>query len=613
MPTQSSQSSRICVLPTELANQIAAGEVVERPASVVKELVENSLDAGATRITVTIQGGGRRLISVLDNGCGMNPEEARLSLERHATSKVRTLEDLTEIETLGFRGEALPSIASVSRFSLTTRTEGDLEGVKIGVVGGDVGSTEPVACTAGTEIEVRDLFFNTPARLKFLKTEMTERRHIAEAMTRVALSKPDVHVKLVSEGRTVIDAAPCIDLKERVSAVLGTAVADQLFPVKIPAERGNVTATGLFSSPKATKRNSSGLYTFVNGRFVRDKRIIAAIRTGYSGLLDKGVFPTVGLYIDLPANEVDVNVHPAKTEVRFHQPDMVFRAVRAALVEGLAEAPWVPGTKEAKRVYTLDSSITYQPGDEDTLSLRPTAGEGDRGFEPVQETLSLSSRLDTNESLGGWWTSRVGADVGPQTVPRHDYFNTLSYLGKLGTTYLLCQDGEGLVVVDQHAAHERITFEGLKAIYSGNHRQIQSLLIPIQLELDPVQVETMREHTQFFETMGFEIDLFSDDTFVVRAVPALLLGASYQRLLRDALDEIAVTGHSDRLDEAVEAVLSRMACHGSVRAGDRMMAQEVEELLRQMDQIDFRGNCPHGRPVYFQMDWAEIEKRFERR
>lgn len=610
MPTTSSQNSRICVLPPELANQIAAGEVVERPASVVKELVENSLDAGASRITVTVEGGGRRLISVLDNGSGMSREEARLSLERHATSKVRTLADLTEIQTLGFRGEALPSIASVSRFSLATRTPDDLEGVKIHVVGGEVGSIVPAACTAGTEIEVRDLFFNTPARLKFLKTEMTERRHIAEAMTRVALSKPDVHIKLVSEGRTVIDAAPCIDLKERVTAVLGTAIADQVFPVLVPAKRGNVTATGLFGSPKATKRNSSGLFTFVNGRFVRDKRIIAAVRTGYSSLLDKGVFPTVILYIDLPPHEVDVNVHPAKTEVRFHEPDMVFRAVRAALIEGLAEAPWVPGAKTAKRVYTLDRSVTYEPGGPSPLSLQPTAGEGD---EPIQETLSLSSRLDTGESLGGWWTSKVGFGDGLQNVPRHDYFNTLSYLGKLGTTYLLCQDADGLVVVDQHAAHERITFEGLKAIYAGNHRQVQSLLIPIQLELDPVQVETMREHSAFFDTMGFELDLFSDDTFVVRAVPAVLLGASYQRLLRDALDEIAVSGHSDRLDEAVEAVLSRMACHGSVRAGDRMMAQEVEELLRQMDQIDFRGNCPHGRPVYFQMDWAEIEKRFERR
>lgn len=623
--SQAPQDGVIAVLPPELANQIAAGEVVERPASVVKELVENSLDAGGQRISVTIEGGGRRRIGVTDDGCGMSPEEARLSLQRHATSKLRTFDDLRHITTLGFRGEALPSIASVSRFSLTTRRESDLEGSRIQVHGGEIVDTAPASCPAGTEILVDELFYNTPARLKFLKSEGTERRHISEAMTRLALARPNIHVKLRAEGRVVIDAAPCIDLKERVSAVLGTKVSDQLYQVPDGVRRGDVTVRGLFSSPSVARRNSAGLYTFVNGRYVRDQRVLAAIKMGYGTLIEKGRFPTVVLYIELPPEDLDVNVHPAKTEVRFHHPDHVFRAVRASVVDGLSEAPWIPKSGKARKVYTLEAGegAVFEP----RPSLHLTGGAW--APEPVQETLAIGRRFDgvapagegsgrgpESRGPGGWWTSGIEPKAAgltdPGAPPRHNYFSDLSYLSKLGTVYLLCQDEEGLVVIDQHAAHERITFERLKAIYIGHHRHVQSLLLPIQLELDGGQVETLRDHRPFFEAMGFEVDAFSDDSYVLRSVPAVLLGASYQRLIRDALDELAHSGHTQRVDEAMDAVLSRMACHGSVRAGDRMAPEEVDALLRQMDAIDFRGNCPHGRPVYFRMGWAEIEKRFDR-
>ena len=602
----SPREGRIAVLPPELANQIAAGEVVERPASVVKELVENALDADATKVFVTILGGGRRRISVVDNGHGMSRGEARLCLERHATSKVRTFEDLGNISSLGFRGEALPSIASVSRFSITTRREEDLEGTTVRVSGTESVEVLPAACPVGTEVAVEDLFFNTPARFKFLKTEATERRHITEVMMRLSLARPVIHVRLVAEGKTVVDAAPCAHMIERASAVLGTAVSQHLFPVREPATRGNVVVTGLFGAPRAIRRNTSGLHTFVNGRFVRDQRIQAAIRTAYSGFLEKGQYPVVVLQIAIPPEEVDVNVHPAKTEVRFHQPDLVFRAVRAALVDGLADAPWVPNAGK-KRVYTL-----HGDGESAAPELR-LSGARLPEREPVQETLAVTRRVGPPDSLGGWWTSGDSPRVDPGSVTRHDYFSSLAVIGVLRATYILCQDDDGLVVIDQHAAHERITFERLKDVYSGHHRQVQALLLPVQLELDALQTQTLQEQVPFFEKMGFEMDAFSADTFILRSIPAVLLGASYQRLIRDALDELAESGHSERVDEAMDAVLSRMACHGSVRAGDQMAPEESRALLQQMDQIDFRANCPHGRPVYFRMVWAEIEERFERR
>ena len=601
------QEGIIAVLPPELANQIAAGEVVERPASVVKELVENALDAQATQVFVTVEGGGRRKISVVDNGFGMSRGEARLCLERHATSKVRTFEDLGNISSLGFRGEALPSIASVSRFSLTTRREEDLEGTTVRVLGTESIEVAPAPCPVGTEVTVEALFFNTPARFKFLKTEATERRHITEVMMRLALARRSIHIRLVAEGRTVMDAGPYVDMADRASAVLGTAVSEHLYPVLGEARRGNVTVTGMFSAPHAFRRNTSGLFTFVNGRFVRDQRIIAAVRTGYSGLLEKGQYPTVVLRIMVPPAEVDVNVHPAKIEVRFHQPDLVFRAVRAALIDGLAEAPWVPQGK-GKRLYTLHGA-----GDGEVPKLRLSGGRLPAENEPVQETLAITRRADPESSLGGWWTSREPPRLDPASVTRHDYFASLSVIGVLRSTYILCQDDEGLVVIDQHAAHERITFERLKEVYAGHHREIQALLLPVQLELDALQSQTLEEQVPFFEALGFELDAFSEGTFVLRSVPAVLLGASYQRLIRETLDELAQSGHSQRVDEAMDAVLSRMACHGSVRAGDQMAPEESRALLSQMDQIDFRGNCPHGRPVYFRMSWEDIERRFERR
>jgi DNA mismatch repair protein MutL len=595
-------AGEIRVLSSELANQIAAGEVVERPASVVKELVENSIDAGATEVRVNIEGGGRALIEVRDDGCGMSPEGARRSLERHATSKISTSDDLAAIVTLGFRGEALPSIASVSRLTMTTRTAEQMEGARIDVIGGRVEPSRPAACPAGTEVQVRDLFFNTPARLKFLKREATEKRHIANWLARLALAHPHLHVRLLADGKLLIDAPAATDPIERASSLLGEAIARDLYRIRPDQGREPVFVSGLFSSPTLTRRNAGLVHTFVNGRFVRDKRIQAAIKVAYGTLLDRGTYPVCVLHISMAPDLVDVNVHPTKVEVRFDQPDLVFRAVRAALLDGLGAAPWVPGSDSPDRVYRLRS--VGDPTEAERLAMSG-AHSGPASL-PVQETLPAS--------LGGWWTSaaQVQSSNEPRP-PREDYFSTLTYIGKLGSVYLLCQDADGLVVLDQHAAHERVTFEKLRGEFSDHHREIQTLLLPLNLELDRNQRSILEEHGDFFTALGFDLEPFSDDSYVLRAVPALLVGAPYRRLIGEALDEIAVVGHTERLDKAVDAVLSRMACHGSVRAGDRMEPAEVKALLEQMDRIDFRANCPHGRPVYFRISWHELETRFDRK
>ncbi|MBN1947653.1 MAG: DNA mismatch repair endonuclease MutL [Bradymonadales bacterium] len=613
------QAGRIAILPTELANQIAAGEVVERPASAVKELVENAIDAQATQVDITIAGGGAQLIEVRDNGQGMSRQEATLCVERHATSKIRQAEDLYAIASLGFRGEALPSIASVSRFKLVTRRPDDLEGTAIEISGGQIEAVRPAACPPGTEVTVRDLFFNTPARLKFLKTEQAERRQIVDAVARLALGQPQVYLRLVHQGNLQIDAPPANELRDRASSVLGHRLAERLYPI-LPVEGFDyVEVNGLLGDPQLVKRDSGGIYLYVNGRFVRDRKIQAAIMMAYAGLVDRGLYPTVILQLALPPQAVDVNVHPTKAEVRFHEPDLVFRAVRRALLDSLASAPWLPESRKAtQRSYTLREAgagplLAGQQPDRGALLDRLRKRLPDQVA--VQQTLPGTHRSTLVESsVGGWWaTGDLQSDQTGQPVLRpSQYFRSLKYIGQLGATYLVCQDEEGLALIDQHAAHERILFERLKDTYAGHHRQVQSLLLPVQLELDRSQLTTLEEYSAFFTSCGFEIEPFSASTVVIRAVPAVLVGSQYDRLIREALDELASSGQSQRLEEAVEAVLSRMACHGSVRGGDQLAPQQVQALLAQLDDIDFRGNCPHGRPVLFRVSYAEIEKRFER-
>ena len=638
---------RVAVLPPELANQIAAGEVVERPASVVKELAENSLDAGARKIEVTIANGGRDLIRIVDDGCGMEREDALRALERHATSKITSVEDLFRIGTLGFRGEAIPSIGSVSRLEIRTKPHGHLDGTAIVVRGGTVETVEDVGMAAGTVMQVEHLFYNTPARLKFLKTPATESRHISEMLIRMGLSRPDVRFRLVRDGQTKLDLPAVDDLKDRVLSIMGREIYDALYPTyEYPAING-VVARGYFSKPGHKQRTPKQIYTFVNGRYVSDSTIRAAVKGAYGTLMDKGRHPCVVLFLDVPFDMVDINVHPAKHEVRFHDTNSIYRAVYHSIADALAEAPWV---KREARTYTLSSTQqSWEPKDgrpesapkreryvsPGMATMRPIKREDDRSsdFAARLSPSMIPARAPSQQGFRARGAQPLEAPISPDPfaqrdtepqegehvdvrVPRREgeggYFSSLRVIGQFKRQYIVCEDATSMVVVDQHAAHERIGFERLKKIFATDHKESQPLLFPKRLELDAMKAEVMAENLDFFERAGFEIEHFGGTSYVLKSVPAIFVKANIDKIVRDALDDLDYHGRTDRMDEAMEALLSRMACHSVVRGPTTLTQEECYGLFVQMDAIDFAANCPHGRPVYWRMSLTDLEKAFDR-
>ena len=667
------EQGRINVLPVELANQIAAGEVIERPASAIKELVENSLDADAREIFVDIEEGGVQLLRVSDNGYGMSRGDAIRALERHATSKIRTVDDLFDISTLGFRGEALPSIASVSRFVLETKERGALVGTRATVEGGRLLKVEDVGLPEGTRIEVQDLFYNTPARLKFLKTVPTEVRHVSEALMRVALARYDVHIRLTHAGRKVMDVPSNTNLGDRLLALFGKETRDALFETTDYPAIDGVVARGYLSRPDVTQRSTSRFHVYVNGRFVKDKTVYAAIKGAYRGVLEKGRYPTVVIFVDVPPKLVDVNVHPSKIEVRFTKSDSVYRAVYHAIQETLQETPWVD---TVSRTYTLRPRPRGIPGlgNNNSGSIEPLdarsaqhqialpIGEHRRPAEPLRVPIRDIFGAPRSPASGGMGSNgRVGASMdlsgGPSSLrgrysdPKgggsvsspvyggleevegktfeiasaelaeqaralreqsEGYFSRLRYIGQFKRAYLVCEDASGLVIVDQHAAHERIGFDRLKKAYRTAHKESQQLLFAERISLDAVRGATMEAQVEFFEQLGFELEPFGGSDWALKAVPALLVKARYDRLVKDALDDLGSIGRTDSIEEARDAVFARMACHSVVRAGDHLSVEEVQGLFKQMDDIDFGANCPHGRPVYYRLPLSELEDAFGR-
>lgn len=645
---------QVTVLPDDLSNQIAAGEVVERPASVVKELVENSLDAGASRIHVEIDSGGRERVRVTDDGCGMQREDLVRAVERHATSKINGHEDLDAIGTLGFRGEALPSIGAVSRFEIKSKPHGALEGTRLYIEGGEVQTVEDVGMKAGTVATADDLFFNTPARRKFMKSASGESRRITKMIIRMGLSRPGVHFKYSRDGKVQLDMQAVDDVKDRVLESLGREVYESLYPTyEYPAISG-VVARGYFSEPSHTQRTSKNIYTFVNGRYVDDATIRAAINKAYGNLLDGGRYPSVVLYVEAPFELLDVNVHPMKTEVRFKDTQPVFRSVYHAIGDALAESPWVDD--EEAQVYAMgdddQTADDVETGGERSGDSDRTVDPGDASFEPLSARSGRKSRqsssaveADSGEVASPFYERGSDEDDGqtgfsareaaplqePPTVdvgetgsspPTDDgesgdeqgaYFSTLRVIGQFKRQYIVCEDKNGLVIIDQHAAHERIGFEQLRRQYHRGGTETQSLLFGQRIELDAVRAEGLEEHLDFFENAGFEVDHFGGSSYAIKSVPAMLEGADHEQLIKDAVDELGELGESERLAEAVNSLLSRMACHSVVRGPTELTREECESLLEQMDQIDFRANCPHGRPVYYRMPMVELEKSFERR
>jgi DNA mismatch repair protein MutL len=589
-------------LSESVINRIAAGEVVERPASVVKELVENAIDAGARRIEVVLSGGGRRLIRVTDDGSGMSREDLTLAVERHATSKLAD-DDLHSVSTLGFRGEALPSIGAVAKLSIATRLAGSQNAVEIVVDGGKKQAVKPAALGQGTRIEVQDLFYATPARLKFLKSDRAEVAAAVEALRRLALARPDVTFVLAAEERPPITYAAQKNDAEgrlaRLADVIGADLRENAVPVE--GEREGVSVSGIAGLPTFSRANSLAQYLFVNGRPVRDKVLLGAVRAAYADLLHGDRHPVVALFLTLDPREVDVNVHPAKTEVRFRDAGLV----RALLVRSLQEALGTGARKSATTGAARLVAFARRHG-----ASRPPAnwrGSAAPAFAPgfeedAQEIFSAlaTPSADTRANFAPASPELLDKPLGAARAQLHE-------------TYIVAQTRDGLVVVDQHAAHERLVYEKLKAAMERDGAARQILLVPAVVELDPADAAALVERASDLANMGLVLEAFGAGAVLVREAPALLGDSDIAGLVRDLAEHMAEWDAALPLERRLLAVASSMSCHGSVRAGRRLKPEEMNALLREMEATDYAGQCNHGRPTYIELKLFDIEKLFGRR
>jgi DNA mismatch repair protein MutL len=615
----------IQALPDQLISQIAAGEVIERPSAVVKELLENALDAGATHITVRLEQGGVKRIAITDNGRGIPPEQMPLALARHATSKIASLTDLENVGTLGFRGEALASIASVAQLTLTTRTADAAHAWEI--IGSQEGSVVPASGAPGTTIDVQDLYFNTPARRKFLKSEQTEYGHCAEVVRRIALARPDVTFSLTHNGKTV-DHWSIGEFAKRSAHILGDEFANARLPLDESA--GPLRLHGFVGLPTASKARADGQYFYVNGRFVRDKLLVHAVRAAYQDVLHGDRYPSYALSLDLDPALVDVNVHPSKIEVRFRDSrsvhQFVFHAVSHALAAtsatsfGNAPAPQAAGNGPLPWMRDQQGQPQPQYQNEFGAQLRPNFSTG--GFGVAQNTTEygamfqpgVQTNLDMASTFGNGTTPdafSMPGSANTQSLPADDF--PLGFaLAQLHGIYVLAQNSKGLVVVDMHAAHERILYEQLKNALDDNSMFVQPLLIPVTFYADAVEVGTVEEHQETLSALGFDIAAMSPTTLAVRAVPALLKNADAQTLARDVLRDVREFGGSRVLLERRNELLGTLACHTAVRANRSLTVPEMNALLRQMEATERADQCNHGRPTWSQLALSDMDKLFLR-
>jgi DNA mismatch repair protein MutL len=670
--------SKIKLLPDHVANQIAAGEVVERPASVVKEMLENSLDAGATRIKISIEAGGKKLIQISDNGCGMVRDDAMLAFERHATSKIKKAEDLLCISTLGFRGEALPSIASVSRLRLETRAPEEPAGTVVEINGGKIARVEEAGLPPGTSITVRDLFFNVPARKKFLKSESTELSHIASLVTHYALAHPDKHFELHSAANAILVAPPVGGHSERVYQVFGKETLDQLIPVaaqqalervglpqpppwrrkeqdeedSIPKEPGEMRIHGFVSKPEIQKLNRNSIFVFVNGRLIRDRLVQHALTEAYRNIMPPTVYPVVLLFLELPAAEVDVNVHPSKTEVRFRQQsaihDFVRDTARAALMKarpvpqfvseisarataGQALTPGAAWESSLQGSGIVSESGIQQEGPHEGFTLRSQAQplmparlqfdgsiavEGNaaipvaRGMEhlPINPDFSETARnIDTVPDHGCAPALEVGDEE-----PTLSSLTTLKPLGQIRNSFILAVNEDGLWIVDQHVAHERVLFERVLKQRAAQKPESQRLLMPIVLELSPAQQAVFREISEELQHNGFEAEPFGARSVAVKVAPAGIEASAVERMLHELLDQFSREEQSLNLEKIRTRIAASIACHAAIKVNMPLEQNKMEWLLSELAKTDHPMACPHGRPVVLRYSVKDIQKAFKR-
>ncbi|MGE5798868.1 MAG: DNA mismatch repair endonuclease MutL [Syntrophaceae bacterium] len=589
---------KITVLPEEVASKIAAGEVVERPSSIVKELLENALDAGATDITIELRGGGKELIRIADNGSGIEPGDVPRAFERHATSKILTVADLYDVRSLGFRGEALPSIAAVSRVEMATRRRGDVAGTRIVVENGRILANEAVGCPEGTTIAVSRIFDSLPVRKKFLRQDSTEQGHCLDIIVRVLLPHGRVRAKVAAANRTLLEIPRTESLRERIVLMMGTDLRNHLVPVE--GDGPGMRLSGFVSRPDFTRSSTRSMFFYVNGRYVRDAVLSQAVMNACRNLLEARKYPACALFIEMPPDSIDVNVHPAKLEVRFRRPQDVRELLHRGLSEALSgvrpttggspavethrwhAAPGRTGVYEALRRYSITSGIAARPSG-------PASG-------PVEDVPDVAEGQDGLFSQGSAERTPVS-------------FSSLGYLGQIEGTYLVFSAPGVMILLDQHAAHERILYEQLKRSKDAG-LEVQSLLIPELLEMNPRDFHLLVASRELLQEAGVEVAPFGENTAIVKSVPSLLGQADVKALVREILDGISDSGLPQ--DEKRHRILIGMACRGAIKAHQVLTVDEVRRLCRDLDCIPFASNCPHGRPVFIELPAAVIERMFKR-
>jgi DNA mismatch repair protein MutL len=670
--------SRIRILPETVANKIAAGEVIERPASVVKELLENALDAGARSVRIETESGGKRLIRVIDDGCGMNHDDALLAFERHATSKLRTADDLLSIATLGFRGEALPSIAAISRLLLETRDADEGEGTRIEFAGGKLLGVKPAGVPVGTSISVADIFYAVPARRKFLKSETTELGHIASLVTHYALAHPDRHFLLKTQSQEILNCSPVEKLADRVYQIFGRQALDELteIPPTEAAVRGAISepplepeerpatlrVSGFTSRPEVQRSNRNGIYIFVNRRLVRDRLLLHAISEAYRNIVPPGVFPVVLLFLDMPYEEVDVNVHPAKIEVRFRHPQFVHDFTRDALRQALSVARPIPGFPAAHAATASGGAATLSaatnggstafaagaaaidpaylssanpgvipsvpPGPPRAMIPRSfgDVASAAEGFElsgapnrPISQRLQFDPTGASDFSLGPQESGApavaaagIGVAETPGALPSVEDIADLKPLGQVNSSFIVAVNGEGLWIIDQHVAHERVLFEQHLRARRNGELGGQRLLVPLIVELNPRQLAIFEQIGEELRANGFEAELMGARSVAIQAAPAGINSGDAEKLLYEILDGIARENQAISIDSLQAKIAASTSCHAAIKVNTPLDPAKMEWLLGELAKTEYPMSCPHGRPVVLRYSVREIERAFKR-
>ncbi|MDH5457493.1 MAG: DNA mismatch repair endonuclease MutL [Nitrospinota bacterium] len=611
----------IQILSDDLANQIAAGEVVERPASIVKEVVENAIDAGATRISIEIEEAGKKSIRVSDNGSGMEPEDARLAFERHATSKIKSASDLESIQSLGFRGEALPSIASISRVRMATGTGKGRNGTEISIEGGGASKVKEIAFSKGTTIEVNQIFYNTPARQKFLKRDGTEASHITQVVQQQALAHPGIQFSLHHNGRQLLATLPTDQALYRIAELFGAELSKEL--IRVESDDGTYRIEGFISSPVYTRSNRNTQYCFINSRFVRDRVLLSATQQGYSHLLPRGQHPVLFLFMTMDPGLLDVNVHPAKAEVRFAFQQDVYRFVSHAVQDALQQnkksfTPMgddsAPGGQHRDMSPSLDVpghqpvSAPSQGSTPGAYQPEPGRGDWSRGLEALYKP---APSMDRGRSVEA--DSRQIEFFGQKPKPVSDMvFSEFEPVGQLNNSFILMQGPKGVLVVDQHIAHERVLYERFREAADNKKVEIQDLLFPLAVEFPPAEAQALAEHVGSLRELGMHLEAFGKDGFLLRAVPALLKNHDQESMIREVAGRLIREEKDHTLQGKMEDIMIMMSCRNAIKVNHPMELDQIRKLLHDLEQTKMPYTCPHGRPIALLFEMNDILRKFQR-